>query len=514
MKVKEFLELNNFDFLKDENTGLSELRSWHNSLPHLKKALNGLDEFDIYLEYRLPNSPERIDAVIAGESVIFIELKQWSSENVEIMDKKILKVLGEEKLNPYLQVKGYKEHFLLHTDFKREIIPVVFLHNFEGEIYGENIFYKDEYKKLNDFLKKKLNKPSTFEYNVKPTKKLAYVINDVRNTFKLSTLQQKIAYKAVNAYKNKKNLLIKGMPGSGKSVLALNLHFYFLEKGITSSYITKNATPRVVYEYAGDINPYRIALHSPNTFKNSSVVIVDEAHRLTREQIGKILHNCESVIFFYDEKQVVSCEDIGDGIYDYVDEMAELTDQFRCNTSDDYVKWIDSLLYEKGEKIDFSYDFRVFESIEEFVKACEKHNAKITAGYCWEWKSRKNRNVYDIEIGDYKWQWNLHDEKNWKKQFLWSVDENQYDKIGCIHTAQGMEFDYAGVIIGNDLKYENGKVLTDVTKRASDDFTVKGRCDYDKIIKNTYRVLLTRGMKGCFVYCMDERLREYLKGFK
>jgi len=511
MKIRDFLKLNDFSFLRTSDTNESEFRSWKKSLPHLQKALEGLDEFEIFLEYPLPNSPERIDAVIVGESVVFVELKQWSRENVEIMDKKRVLVSGKKRLNPYLQVKGYKDHFLLHTDFNRDIIPVVFLHNFEGKMYGENVFYKNEHKKLNTFLKSRLKFPSDFTYNIKPTKKLIEVITNLRNSFKLSTLQQEVAYSAVDAVKNKKRVLIKGMPGSGKSVVALNLHFYFIEKGIVSSYITKNATPRIVYEYASKINAYRLGMLSPRNFVKSDIAIVDEAHRLTQDQIQKIINNSNSSIFFYDEKQIVSCEDIGERIYDYVDEVIELNEQFRCNSSYEYVKWIDSMLYESGSNGDFSYDFRVFDDINDFVKACKAFDVKISAGYCWEWKSKNDKNAYDIEIGGFKWQWNINDEDDWKKQFLWSVDESQKDKIGCIHTAQGMEFDYAGVIIGEDLRYENGEIITDVTKRASDDFTIKGRCDYDRIIKNTYRVLLTRGMKGCFVYCVDEGLREYLK---
>jgi DUF2075 family protein len=105
-----------------------------------------------------------------------------------------------------------------------------------------------------------------------------------------------------------------------------------------------------------------------------------------------------------------------------------------------------------------------------------------------------------------------------------AIDENSVNEVGCIHTSQGLEFDYVGVIIGEDLKYENGRVVTDFTKRATTDQSLKGikslykkdpqkACEIaDEIIKNTYRTLMTRGMKGCYVYCIDPKLAEYLKG--
>ena len=102
MKISEFLKLKDFSFLKSENTSDSEFSSWQNSLPHLQKALKGLDDYEIILEYPLPNSPERIDAVIIGENIIFIELKQWSEDNCEIINKRLIKVLGENKSNPAL----------------------------------------------------------------------------------------------------------------------------------------------------------------------------------------------------------------------------------------------------------------------------------------------------------------------------------------------------------------------------------------------------------------------------
>jgi DUF2075 family protein len=515
MKVREFLSLNSdelINLLKTPGTSDSEINSWRNSLSELKKVLNGLEEFEIFLEYKLPNSPERIDAVIVGKRVVFIELKQWSENNCRVLGKKLILVNKKERLNPYLQVKGYKEHFLLHTDFKREIVPVVFLHNFEGEIFGENIFYKKDYEKLNLFLKNVLEKPDKFEYKVKPSKKLIEVITEIEKGFKLSTNQQEIAYKALKNINYQKNLLVKGIPGSGKSVVALNLHFYLLKKGLRSAYITKNATPRVVYESIFNKNGYRLSFHSPNSFESADVVIVDEAHRLTKDQIEKIVKNSVSAIFFYDERQAVSCDDIGDEIYHFVDEVVELNEEFRCSASNEFLKWIDYILYEDEKpRKKINYDFKIFDNIDAFVKACNEKNAKITAGYCWEWRSKTNKNLYDIEIEKYKWQWNLHDKDNWKKQFLWSIDDTQYDKIGCIHTAQGMEFDYVGVIIGEDLIINNGKISTNPNARASDDFTIKKCNNTDAIIKNTYRVLLTRGIRGVYVYCVNEEVKKFFK---
>ena len=109
---------------------------------------------------------------------------------------------------------------------------------------------------------------------------------------------------------------------------------------------------------------------------------------------------------------------------------------------------------------------------------------------------------------------------------IWAIGEKSVDQAGCIHTSQGLEFDYVGIIIGNDLRYEDGKIVTDYTKRAEIDRrygSMKGmKSLYRKnpieaakleteLIKNTYRTLLTRGQKGCYIYCTDKSLSEYLK---
>ena len=154
-----------------------------------------------------------------------------------------------------------------------------------------------------------------------------------------------------------------------------------------------------------------------------------------------------------------------------------------------------------------------------FQKDNENHKSRIVAGYCWDWLKDERENTFypDIVIGDFAMSWNLSNTDTW------AIDENSVNEVGSIHTCQGLEFDYVGVIIGKDLKYRNGKVVTDFNERSKDDKTLWGikkmskenpQKAYqiaDEVIKNTYRTLMTRGMKGCYVYCVDEELQEYFK---
>lgn len=218
--------------------------------------------------------------------------------------------------------------------------------------------------------------------------------------------------------------------------------------------------------------------------------------------------------------------ELGAGIYTY-----ELDSQFRCNGSDGYIAWLNNLLEIKETAnfdIDgFDYDFKVFDDPNEMRKAIEEKNrinnkSRIVAGYCWNWISEgKNKSdVYDITISEYNFgmSWNLGNSQTW------AIDPESVNEAGCIHTCQGLEFDYVGVIIGDDMKYENGHIVTDYIKRAKTDQSLKGinkiakeqgqeEADKiaDSIIKNTYRTLMTRGMKGCYVFCTDKKLSEYLK---
>ena len=362
---------------------------------------------------------------------------------------------------------------------------------------------------------------------------------------------------------NSKNVMIvRGGPGTGKSVLAINLLVELNRRNMTCFYVTKNAAPRTVY--ATKLRGEYTTTYINHLFQGSGgfideernkldCLVVDEAHRLNAKsgmfqnkgenQIKEIINAAKFSIFFIDENQKVTLKDIGSeelirkfaneqgvGIYTY-----ELDSQFRCNGSDGYVAWLDRTLEIRDTAnfdIDgFDYDFKVFDDPNEMRKAIEEKNkinnkSRIVAGYCWEWptgNTRNDSNYHEIKIPekDFEISWNLETGE------AFAIGENSINEAGCIHTVQGLEFDYVGVIIGDDMRYEDGHIITDYNKRAKSDNSLKGINKIaneqgtdvankiaDTLIKNTYRTLMTRGMKGCYVYCTNKLLNEYLKQWR
>jgi DUF2075 family protein len=276
-------------------------------------------------------------------------------------------------------------------------------------------------------------------------------------------------------------------------------------------------------------------------------LIVDEAHRLNaksglfqnlgKNQIKEIIETARFSVFFVDEDQRVTLKDIGEkseirrwgeqcGAQVHV---LALESQFRCNGSDGYLAWVDSALQisttanETLEGID--YDFRVFDSPNELRDLIIERNAsankaRLVAGYCWDWKGKKNPDVRDVVIPEYGFamRWNLDTDGP-----LWLLKPDSVNEIGCIHTCQGLELDYVGVIVGPDFMIRDGVAVTDATKRSSQDRSIHGYKSLlkedpqrahsltDRIIKNTYRTLVTRGQKGCYIYCVDAEANRYFK---
>ena len=323
-----------------------------------------------------------------------------------------------------------------------------------------------------------------------------------------------------------------------------------------AQYISKNSAPREVYKakLTGTLSKSRFdklftgsgGYHEVphNTF---DTLIVDEAHRLNEKsglyanlgenQIKEITEAAKCTIFFIDEDQRIHFKDIGrvDAIQQWaraagakVHEL-ELASQFRCNGSDGYLAWLDNTLGVRPtanptlEGID--YEFRVFDSPQElreeiFSRNAERNRARMVAGYCWKWISKNQKNLWDFEFPDSNFQakWNLSTDGS-----LWILKPDSVSEIGCIHTCQGLEVDYVGVVIGPDFLIRDGEIVTDAAKRASSDKSVSGykkllksnpaeaKKRGDEIIKNTYRTLMTRGQRGCFIWSPDPETREFFK---
>jgi DUF2075 family protein len=334
--------------------------------------------------------------------------------------------------------------------------------------------------------------------------------------------------------------------------VAINLLVELTKDQKVTQYVTRNSAPRAVYE-ALLTKSFRKS-HISNLFSGSGsfteteansfdALIVDEAHRLNEKsgmfshlgenQIKELISTSKFTVFFLDEDQRVTLKDIGstDEIMRWAkDEHAkvtelELSSQFRCDGSDGYIAWLDNTLQIREtaniDLVDTNYDFQVVHyptKLRDIIveKNKKRNKARLVAGYCWKWISKKHPELRDIVIGDFEATWNLDDDGQ-----AWIIKSESVSEVGCIHTSQGLEVDYVGVIIGPDLVVRDGMIITNATKRASTDKSVHGykklfkdepefaRQQADSIIKNTYRTLMTRGQKGCYIFSVDPETQQY-----
>ena len=446
----------------------------------------------------------------------------------------------------------------------------------DNDLYADIIkeaplYIKDEEEKLRDFIKRYITTPAKknilYEIDngkIRPSKALQDAIGSMLHGNEEFVMidEQKVVYETVkrlvvNAVKQNKKytVIVEGGPGTGKSVVAIQLLANLVSNyGFNAQYVTKNAAPRNVYFEELKKDNYKLS-YVKNLFKSSgsyidakpnefACLLVDKAHRLNEKsgifanlgenQIKEIINASRVSVFFIDEDQVVTTKDIGSiaeiekwahelGSEIYHDETTVLSSQFRCNGSDGYISFINDLLEIRHtanfDGFDGDYEIKVFDNPCDMREALREKNriknkARMIAGYCYEWISKNDPTRFDIILpNDFKAQWNF------SSTSTWAIDEDSFNQVGCIHTSQGLEFDYVGVIIGKDLKYRAGRVITDSRERAKSDQSLRGLNQKekndpmlgDRIIRNTYKTLLTRGQKGCYIYCEDEELQKYFK---
>ncbi len=585
-------------------TPKSEFQSWENSLLRIHNAIQDPeipDDVGVAIEYRIPGRAKRIDFLLTGQNesdedtVVIVELKQWTDvSTTDLPDMVSTFVGGGVRETPHPSYQAWSYAALLQ-DFNEEVYdgrvqlyPCAYLHNcssgtglrdarYSDMVDRAPVFLKGESSQLTDFIKKHVRKgdKGVLLYRIdkgriRPSKELSdhlasllqgnqdfVLIDDQKSVYEIALSRTK----AAQADGRKKQVIIvEGGPGTGKSVVAVNLLVNLIgESELNAAYVSQNAAPRAVYKdrLAGSHSKKRIdnlfqgsggfTTADPDTF---DVLITDEAHRLSEKsgfyknqgdnQIKEIIRAARASVFFVDDLQRVTLRDIG--TRSEIERLAELegaavttlklSSQFRCNGSDGYLAWLDHTLQisdtanESLESVDF--DFQVCDSPNDLRDQIRKKNlgrnkSRMVAGYCWPWVSKKDPSAMDVLIPDHDFamRWNLTEDGS-----LWIVKESSVEQIGCIHTCQGLELDYVGVILGPDLVVRDGVIQTDGTKRASQDSSIRGLKKMlrensasairhaDEIIKNTYRTLMSRGVKGCYVYSVDAETNEWLKSSK
>ena len=456
--------------------------------------------------------------------------------------------------------------------------PCVYLHNYEKKDpeplldprYDEGtkqapVYFIDDYRKLQDYLRKMVGAGNGMDIlyelehgRIRPSMALVDCVDSLyagNDEFVLLD-EQVVAYNTIcrelETNNRKKTIIVKGGPGTGKSVISFKILHHLIDRRLNAKFVAPNAAFREVMvkklvaskvDKARNIKPL---FGGSGTFfgvplNAYDVLVVDEAHRLKgkgaymyhgENQIRDIIHASWLNVFFIDDTQKVVPADIGsveeirkaaEQEGSQVVEM-ELRAQFRCSGAEGFVNWVthtlqieDTANYE-GWDLE-TYEFRIFDDPNEMRemirrKNLETHNnARMVAGFAWEWSEDENAAVDDVTIPEkgFRMPWNAR-----KQRELYAIKEDSVDQVGCIHTVQGLEFDYVGVIIGNDLKYnpDTHTLYTefDEYKDSNGKKGLRGQQErLTQYVKQIYKVLMSRGKYGCYVYCRDNNLKAYLE---
>ena len=578
-----------------------EYSSWQNSMQFMRNIVDDSeidDEVRICIEYNIPLTSKRVDFIIAGadnsgkDNIIIVELKQWQKAEVVADDMHYCVrtyVANTDRIVCHPSYQAYSYSCFLRnysqslTDDNINLIPCAYLHNYQPEyrqtlsnpIYQEwteiaPFFIKNEVSAFSEFVKKHITKKSSKgdllylidHGRLRPTKALQdSLASMVKGNKEFMLLDEQavcfdMCLKTMNQClkdRKKRTIIIQGGPGTGKSVLAVNLLMKYINQSLNASYVTKNSAPREAFlklltkSDAKKLVNIKQLFRSPFNLSKCDIngydcLIVDEAHRLVKKmygdwhgenQVKECINASLLSIFLLDEDQAVTTKDIGSidevrywckelGSRLIITDETKLISQFRCNGSDAYIQFIDEILLRHEESIavdlsELNFDFKVFDNPNEMreelrAKNQENNKTRMVAGYCYDWNVKHRRGDWDVILEDnFKAKWNLENDK------VWAINPDSFEEIGCIHTAQGLEFDYVGVFIGKDLTYNPATRLIETHKESiSNDDNSSGirSAAPDKarqLILNTYKTLLTRGQKGCYVYCEDSELGKYIK---
>lgn len=286
------------------------------------------------------------------------------------------------------------------------------------------------------------------------------------------------------------------------------------------------------------------------TRNNYDILIVDESHRLRRRvnlgayfgafdkaceklnldkftctEVDFVLSQSKKNVFFYDENQSIKPSDVEKSVFDKLKldpntNIDYLKSQFRVKGGNAYVRFVDNLLKCNTEDIkgiynSKNYELVLFSSLSEMIEEIKKKNievglSRLIAGYSWPWISKKDKNLFDIKIDNVELQWN-------GENIDWINSPNSINEVGCIHTTQGYDLNYSGIIFGNEITYKKETNRIEIIEENYFDKygkqSVKSQEELSNFIENIYKTILLRAIRGTYIYVCDENLRNYFSKF-
>ena len=580
--------------------GASEVNSWRNSLRAISGIFDAasLKDNGVILEYELPLSSKRLDCMVLGKDAsakdngVIVELKQWEECREGYGDKVVTRTGGamRDVLHPSVQVGQYKMYLQdSHTAFYEGVSPVelsacAYLHNYgfrpDDVLLAEKyrpyfqahpLFMADHTLQLIDYLKGRVGAGGGMEVlqrveesSYRPSKKLLEHVGAIlqgRDEYVLLD-EQLIAFERVLAAayealhsRTKSVILVRGGPGTGKSVIALNLLARLSAKAFNTHYVTGSKsfteTLRQIVGRRGAQQCRQFSSYTGAEANELDVMVCDEAHRMwaksknrfiKREKrtdeplISELMHATRVAAFFVDDHQPVRPDEIGSSkyildfakskgykVFDYT-----LGAQFRCLGSDAFIRWVSTTLGvepDDGTKwnVNSAFDFKILDSADALDGAIqtrigEGYKARMTAGFCWKWSPPREDGtlVDDVTLPGFSRPWNAkpdagHLSDSVPPASVWAYDERGAGQVGCVYTAQGFEFDYVGVVFGPDLVFRSAQGWVGDKAKSFDTVVKRSGEKFVELVQNTYRVLLTRGLKGCYVYFTDKETESHFR---
>ncbi|VVN66764.1 hypothetical protein PS726_00143 [Pseudomonas fluorescens] len=542
-----------------------EKASWANSLPKLATLLQTLPiAGHILIEYLMPLGEKRADCVLVGADasgkmhIIVIELKQWSQGRIRLNETFDMGWLTVDATPPYPtdhpceQAHVYRAALEHQLDFGGEtptFHSLAYLHeytesddellrlpHFDGCLRETYLLTRNQGIQDASLLLSQLQTESPIvERLVSP--KIKYSRSFISNfSDKLNcsalfkpTAEQIQAFKNIAATLDQVEqptcVIVKGIVGTGKTVLAMLLIRHLMERGKQPLYYARSAA---IGACIRQLDFYA------RGHGRTEYYMVDEAHRLNKRELPQIVRDKRLTVFFIDDNQWLqpqencrshdiqqAAEEAGQHILE-----VSLVKQLRCQDAGAYIEWVDNFL-NAGKITRFdsteSFEVKVVDTPHQMtelltVRAQDNTSCRIVAGYCWYWATEQKPGIgHDIEIGDWTARWNAR-----ASYATWNRFPGLHKEVGAIYTVQGFEYDYVGVVIGEDLVYRNGRVCARRSAQQDPGLqrymnTHSGsqeekKATFARIIRNIYYVLMTRAKKGVFIYVVDPELRGMLRG--